>query len=454
MLEELRMGINILQTQDGTIVSEVSTIFQEIHQEIHEATKARLSHATTLINHKKAIVKIQDELRAWKNSQQSVENRVELMDKHMSELPTKRDLESHTRAMDETLQKIQEVSTGLTTHMDTYKLSESTPHKPASVQAGPSHTHPDRRYMFRGPSERYYESSADTREDSEQFYQSLRGGEGSDSAEVPEGSHAPPPGPNPPAPPQPGTNPPAPPPPGPNPPAPPPPGSDNRRKRRRDAKPIKLKDPKQFEGKPGDNFDTWCVSVMTFIHDQPEKFLDSGRTINWVGGFMVKYAGAWHVSWERKALSGQFPRSWTTYQNDIQLRFEDREARDEALAEMEKIRYTGWIRDMFTQIQTWNDKAQLTGAGLKKLILDRLPTKILEQMHTVDLIGRTDADIIDVITKAGRTAEKWEEAKQNLGTRIPRERTTTAKEPFWKKEERYRVRKDNSYKNKNKRNFF
>jgi len=69
---------------------------------------------------------------------------------------------------------------------------------------------------------------------------------------------------------------------------------------------------------------------------------------------------------------------------------------------------------MFAKIQMNNDTSQLTGAGLKKLILDRLPAKVLEQMHTVDLTGKTDQEMIETISKAGRTAEKWEEAKMNL----------------------------------------
>jgi hypothetical protein len=310
--------------------------------------------------------------------------------------------------MDETLQKIQEVSTGLTMHMETYKLSESTSHRPRSEQAGPSGTQVTTGFTGFVDDEEYESSSVDTREDAERYYRSLRGGDrsdvGSHDAQVPEQ----PAGPNPPAPP-------GPPPPGPNPPAPPPPGPEGRRRKRKaDIKPIKLKDPKPFEGNPGDDFDDWWVMLETFIHDQPEKFEDSGRTINWVGGFLQKYAGAWHVQWERKALAGQYPRSWTTYQNDIKLRFENKEARDVAYSKMGKIRYKGCIRDMFTRIQTFNDKAQITGAALKKFILERLPSKILDQMHVVDLTGKTDQEMIDIITNAGKTAERWEEARDNL----------------------------------------
>jgi len=242
----------------------------------------------------------------------------------------------------------------------------------------------------------------------------LRGGEGSNegsqNADIPEGPNPPgpqgPPGPDPPGPPG---------PPGPDPPVPPPPGLEGRRRKRKaDVRPIKLKDPKPFEGNPGDDFDDWWVMLETFIHDQPEKFEDPGRTINWVGGFLQKYAGAWHVQWERKALAGHYPRSWTNYQNDIMLRFENKEARDVAYSKMGKIRYKGCIRDMFTRIQSFNDKAQITGAALKKFILERLPAKILDQMHVVDLTGKTDQEMIDIITNAGKTAERWEEARENL----------------------------------------
>jgi len=396
ILDEIRGGINILNGQDNDIVREAKESFDGITLQIQDMVKQQTSYASTLMNHKRSLVKIIDDFKMWKNAHQSLENKVDQMDKYIKTLATKKDMESHTKAMDETLHKIQEVSTGLTTHMETYKLSESTSHKPRSVQGGPSGA-----VGFADGSE-YDSSSVDTREDAERYYRSLRGGNGSDgsqNADVPD--QLDPPGP------------PGPPPPGPNPPEPPGP-EGRRRKRKADVKPIKLKDPKPFEGNPGDDFDDWWVMLETFIHDQPEKFEDSGRTINWVGGFLQKYAGAWHVQWERKALAGQYPRSWTTYQNDIKLRFENKEARDVAYSKMGKIRYKVCIRDMFTRIQTFNDKAQITGAALKKFILERLPAKILDQMHVVDLTGKTDQEMIDIITNAGKTAERWEEARENL----------------------------------------
>jgi len=339
ILYEVRGGINILNGQDNDIVREAKEAFDGITLQIQDMVKQQTSHASTLMNHKRSLVKILDDFKAWKKSQQTLENKVEQMDSYVRTLATKKDMDSHAKAMDETLQKIQEVSSGLTMHMDAYKLSESTTHRPTSVQAGPSGIQRTAGFTGFVDESEYDASSVDTREDAERYYRSLRGGDGSDmgseNADIPEQPNPPaPPGPNPPGPP------------GPNPPGPPepPPGPEGRRRKRKaDIKPIKLKDPKPFEGNPGDDFDDWWVMLETFIHDQPEKFEDSGRTINWVGGFLQKYAGAWHVQWERKALAGQYPRSWTTYQNDIKLRFENKEARDVAYSKMGKIRYKGCI---------------------------------------------------------------------------------------------------------------
>jgi hypothetical protein len=130
---------------------------------------------------------------------------------------------------------------------------------------------------------------------------------------------------------------------------------------------------------------------------------------------MKSYAESRHIQWIMGALSGAHPKSITGYVNPLKLRFEDKDARDEAYADVEKLRYEGCIRDMFTKIQTFNDEAMVTGASLKNMILERLPQTILERMHTVDFTGKADQEMISIITNARRTAEKWEAARKNLG---------------------------------------
>jgi hypothetical protein len=59
-------------------------------------------------------------------------------------------------------------------------------------------------------------------------------------------------------------------------------------------------------------------------------------------------------------------------------------------------------------------------------------------MYVVDLTNKTAQEMIDIITKAGRTAEKWEEVKKNLNTRTPKSK----EKPNWKPREKFRVKKD------------
>jgi len=129
------------------------------------------------------------------------------------------------------------------------------------------------------------------------------------------------------------------------------------------------------------------------------------------------------------------------------FRFEDEEVRDEAYAKLTKNEYRVDIRDMFTQMQMHNDNAQLTGAALKKLILDRLPIKLLEQMHTVDLTWKSNQDMIKIILKARRTAEEWEESKKILSKTTP-----TDKEKTWVKPQRdkFTLKKDYATEQRNK----
>jgi len=155
--------------------------------------------------------------------------------------------------------------------------------------------------------------------------------------------------------------------------------------------------------------------MQVYIENQPEKFPKDEITIDWIGSVMDKYAAAWYIQWIKGTFNGTHPKSLTSYVNVLKLRIEDRDAKEEAYSNLEKVRYDGCIRVMFTQIQMHNDKALVTGAALKKLILERLPLEILLQMLTVDLNRKTDIEMIDNITKADRKAESWDDAQKHLG---------------------------------------
>jgi hypothetical protein len=326
ILEELRGGLNTLNGQDNDIVREAKEAFDGITIQIADMVKKQTSHATTLINHKRLIVKIQHDFKASRDSPQLTEIKVDPMDMFIRMLPTKHDLDNHTKPMDEELQNIQEVSSGLIMHMEQYTISECISHRPRLVLAGPSRTQGLARFTMYVDEDGYKPSSVNTQEDAGQYYRSLRGGlgsvDGSQDPEVPEQNNAgggplpggptPPGGPLPPGGPSPLSCPPppgGPPLPG-GPPAPPPEGAPEaqRKKQKAEDRPIKLKHPITFGGNPGDHSSDWLEMSETFIHDQLETFLDRGTTINWVGGYLTKYAGAWHVQWEPNALAGKYPR--------------------------------------------------------------------------------------------------------------------------------------------------
>lgn len=141
--------------------------------------------------------------------------------------------------------------------------------------------------------------------------------------------------------------------------------------------------------------------------------------MDWIGSLMDRYAAACHIQCIKGTLSRKHPESITDYIQALKLQFDDKDAQDEANEDLEKVWYDGCFRDMFTQIQMYNDEAMVSGAALKKIVLVRLTHNILEQMHTIDLTGKTDDQIIRIITNAGRTAEKWKAARKNLGLRKP-----------------------------------
>jgi hypothetical protein len=115
--------------------------------------------------------------------------------------------------------------------------------------------------------------------------------------------------------------------------------------------------------------------IEVYIRDQPEKLPNYERTIDWIGSLMDQYAAAWHIQWIKGTLAGKHLKSITGYIQEVKLGFEDRDTKHEAYAELEKVRYDGCIRDMFTQIQMHNDKAMVSGPALKQMIRDCISKK-------------------------------------------------------------------------------
>jgi hypothetical protein len=116
MINEIRQGITMLQKQDNVIIKEAGDIFQGIHKQIYDSLKKQPQNGSTLLNHRRSIMKVPDNVKKINLTNISLTSKVEAMDTVIKTLPTKEDLSTHARAIDEALAKIQEVSTGLTVH--------------------------------------------------------------------------------------------------------------------------------------------------------------------------------------------------------------------------------------------------------------------------------------------------------------------------------------------------
>ena len=262
VLQAIRSGINILQEQDAQIVQEANDMFITHKREMEAMNKHIMDNPSQILAIKGTNIGIQRSLKDMNSKIQKVNEVLDSIKTSLREVPSRRELKEHPTAMGEQIVQMQEVNTGLTTAMEGYKFSESSQYnfRQQVPQAGPSTTvHPERR--------RYFGSDASSLRDTANevtWLGGLRGGVGSNTgaedgaaagaaggaASGVAGGAAGGVG----DPPHPGSRPPS------------DHGNNNhprlsrRQKRIWDlqyAKPIEIKEPNRFEGRPGDDFDTY-----------------------------------------------------------------------------------------------------------------------------------------------------------------------------------------------------
>jgi len=314
MLQELRLGIHVLQSQDNQIVQEATDLFEGMRNELRAQSKRISDNTLQLLAQKGSTQTFQKGLAQLSKRIDEVVKTTAAITTALKQIPTKLELQQHANAMEEHKIQMTEVNSGLTTAMEECKFSQSSPYnfgRPSTV-AGPSGTQ-RRPYLDRSPTE---SSLRDTGSEYS-WHAQLRGGAGSNAAEndgaaggagdgaaggagdgAAGGANAgaaggtgdgaaggagggdpPPPPPDPPSREE---------------------GNGGRHPSRRQrrikeleyAKPIKIKEPKKFFGKPGEDFDTWWVLVQVYIEDQPEKFPKDQRTIDWIRSLMDSYAAS------------------------------------------------------------------------------------------------------------------------------------------------------------------
>ena len=128
MLQELRSGIHVLQSQDNEIVQEATDLFSGMRNELEAQSKRIINNTLQLL--------------AVKSSTQATQKGMSLLTKRVDELakvtaaittslkqiPTKLELRQHASSMEGHKVQMTEVNTGLTTSMEACKFSQSTPY--------------------------------------------------------------------------------------------------------------------------------------------------------------------------------------------------------------------------------------------------------------------------------------------------------------------------------------
>jgi len=301
MLQELCSGIHVLQSQDNQIVQEASDMFGGMRSELGALSKRISDNALQLLAFKSSIQSAQKGLSLLSKRVDEVTKTTAAITLSLKQVPTKLEVQRHASAMEDHKKQMTEVNTGLTTAMEECTFSQSSPYngRRPSIVAGPSGT--QRLPAFdRSPTE----SSLRDTGSKYSWHAQLRGAAGSNAGadggadcgaaggadsgaaggatggadggaaagvdgDGPAGTGEgdPPPPPDPPS----GEE-----------------GNGGRRPSRIQrritelelAKPIKIKEPKKFFGKLGEDFDTWWVLVQVYIEDQREKFPKNLRTID------------------------------------------------------------------------------------------------------------------------------------------------------------------------------
>jgi len=185
MLQELRAGIKILQSQDNHILNEATDLFNGMRQELDTQSKRILDNSLQILAVKITTHTVQKGLSVLTNQIDEFNTAKAAITTLLKSIPSIRELQLHAQTMAEQMAQVAKVNTGLTTAMVGYKFSQSKPFdfRQTTVAEGPSGTlyiHSQRQVPFDQKSQ-----SVSSHRDTETEYSwhaRIRGGAGSNVA--------------------------------------------------------------------------------------------------------------------------------------------------------------------------------------------------------------------------------------------------------------------------------
>jgi len=104
VLDELQIGVNILQKQHDWIVQEASELIQGIHAQVQDMFKRQSDTSWKVLAMSKSISKLNKQIKIWKKAQQSYKNMLGIFEQKIQSLPTLSDSDRHGTGMEGTHQ--------------------------------------------------------------------------------------------------------------------------------------------------------------------------------------------------------------------------------------------------------------------------------------------------------------------------------------------------------------
>ena len=148
MLQELRSGVQVLQTQDNQIVQEATELFDGMRSELEAQSKRITGNALQLIAVKASIQTVQKGMAQLSERVDKVVGATAAITTALKQITTKLELRQHAQAMEEHKAQMVEVNTGLTTAMEECKVSQTTPYNFRGTAAAPGPSGTQRRPYF------------------------------------------------------------------------------------------------------------------------------------------------------------------------------------------------------------------------------------------------------------------------------------------------------------------
>jgi len=181
MLKEVPSGIHVLQEQHNQIVGEATDLFVGRQAESNAQPKNIINNGLRIVVVKTSVQAAQKTVAILLNTMYEVNKVLATITESMKHIPSNRELHHHSATMDEKWAQVEEIYTRLTTAIEQYKFSESTPFEFGQSVAGPSgthrYTHPEWQPACQSPSG---SRLRDTESVSTWNFRRIQGGAGSD----------------------------------------------------------------------------------------------------------------------------------------------------------------------------------------------------------------------------------------------------------------------------------